>query len=591
MWVLFFITWLLVLVPACGSDGSKPDATENNGFDMGNPFEENYIVHWLTGSDQSIDYEGNRYDELLLEEIFNVDIRIWRLSPEDRYIFKMYLESGNLPDVGFYGSLASIDTSYSKEDLHNKGFIQPVPMNALKTHMPSLYRIYENNTQYYTYCQADEKIIYSLPIIAVNHMIPRYVNLFNYDWLLNIGFQFDNLLECRFPQTPEYESYEGKLYFASNKLSIDEFTDILRKFTYDDPDGNGEDDTYGLYKDTYSNIIVQLFGQIAYMINYDEELDRCIPYFADRKQKDLIVWEAEAIKEGFVVARGINSQNKPPVTSQQYGYVNVPLATVFTNIARTSTLPVVFNREVVTTIPSEFDPVLPKGDARYVIMPVPGEKGGFAAYDYSLYVKGNEYVFARMEQDKMDRILSMLEYAFFGENNFFFLYGKENVHFIWSGEPYASVPVMKDPRTLDEPYRAETLMGQLGNIYFRMDPFYLFNYESSIVNFYRYFFNYYTYEDLFIAPYKYFAPSALTNDPFDGNKNAYYNLISPLNSLKNEVMNGYVTDIEQAFDQYLTLLYQDRDFQKLLEYINDDRFVRYKGSIVIDENENRGTGG
>lgn len=581
---IFLIVLTMVLVPACQPDGNKPVITDNTDFDVKNPFEKKYIVHWLTGSEKSINYEGNRHDELLLEEMFNLDIRIWRLTPEDHYMFRTYLESGNLPDIGFYGMLVFWYSDYSKEDLYNKGFSQPIPVNSLKTHMPSLFRIYENNPQYYTYCRINENELYSLPIVAVNNMIPRYINLFNYDWLQNIGFQFDHLEECRFPKTPEYEAYEGRLYFASNKLSIDQFTDILRKFTYDDPDGNGKDDTYGLFQDSYSNIISQLFGQKGYMIKYDKDLDKCIPNFADKNGKDRLVWEAEAIKEGFVITRGINSQNKPPVTTQQYGYVNVPFATVFTNIAKTPAMPSVFNNSTGTTIPSKFDPVLPEGDARYVIMPVPGENGGFEAWDNSLYTKGNEYVFARMEQDKMNRILSMLEYAFFGKDNMYFLYGKENIHFKWSGEPYASVPVIKDPKTLEEPYRSDTTMGQLGNIYFRTDPFYLFNYESSIVNFYKYFFTYSLYEDLFIVPYKFIATRTIVDDLFNGNFDTYNNLISPLFSLNNDVMSGYVTDIEKAFDNYLTFLYNNKDFQKLLEYINDDRFVKYKGSLVIDEN-------
>jgi len=188
-----------------------------------------------------------------------------------------------------------------------------------------------------------------------------------------------------------------------------------------------------------------------------------------------------------------------------------------------------------------------------------------------------------MEKDKMDRILSMLEYTLFGNDRMYFLYGNENVHFKWSGEPYASVPVIKDPKTLEEPYRSETALGQLGNLYFRTDPFYLFNYESSIVNFYKYYFNYYTYEDLFIVPYKYIETETIVDEVFNGNFNTYNNLTIPVINLTNDVRNGYITDIEDAFDNYLNALYINPDFKKLLEYINDDRFVRYKGSLDISE--------
>lgn len=587
MIILLLITVTFTLC-ACNPD----DSQKSNGkkpLVPDNPYKERYTVHWLTGSEKSHDYEGNRWDELLLEELFNVDIRIWKVPPtvDGEIQFQQYLDAGDLPDIGFYGSLVSRNREYSKEKLYEAGFSKPVPTESLRMHLPSLYKAYENNPQYYSYCKINDKELYSLPIIAVNNMYPRLIGVFNFNWLKNIGFDFEHLHECNFPSTSDYDGYRGRLFFASNKLSIDQFTDILRKFTYDDPDQNGVDDTYGMYmKDEFDSICKPLFGLphgYSYQYTYDKDSGQCVPFFVSDSVKDMLNWQINGVTDGYLIIKGINSLNKPNAESGRYGCFDVQFATLFTNIQITSVLPSTFNPSTSTTIPSVYGPSLPDGNTKYVVMPVPGEKGGFSAYDYSLYTKGNEYIFANMEQAKMDRIFSMLEYAFFGNERLSFLFGIENIHFRWSGEPYASVPIFNDPRTLDAPYTAYTYMGQSGNIYFRTDPLYLFNYESSISTFYKYFFTYYTYNELFITPYKYIDIDEVVTDVFNGDFDKLISLTQPYFGMVRRIFQNQFTDIDKEYENYKNSLYMNRDFKKLLEFVNDDRFVRYNGVLKIED--------
>lgn len=193
---LLFITAFLLC--ACGSSASRKNK-ENIGMEQENPYKERYIVSWLTGSETSSEYEGDQWDERLLEELFNVDIRIWRVSPtvDGQYRFLQYLNAGDLPDVGFYGSLVSREAEYSKETLYEKGFIGAIPIEVLRTYLPSVYKLYEDNPLYYSYCKINDQELYSLPIIAVNNRYPRYIGLFHYEWLKNIGFEFENLFDSQ----------------------------------------------------------------------------------------------------------------------------------------------------------------------------------------------------------------------------------------------------------------------------------------------------------------------------------------------------------------------------------------------------------
>jgi hypothetical protein len=586
---LLFITAFLLC--ACGSSASRKNK-ENIGMEQENPYKERYIVSWLTGSETSSEYEGDQWDERLLEELFNVDIRIWRVSPtvDGQYRFLQYLNAGDLPDVGFYGSLVSREAEYSKETLYEKGFIGAIPIEVLRTYLPSVYKLYEDNPLYYSYCKINDQELYSLPIIAVNNRYPRYIGLFHYEWLKNIGFEFENLFECRFPDTPVYDSYRGRLLYASNKLSVEQFTEILHKLTFDDPDRNGLDDTFGMYmEDEFDRIGRDLFGfplQYAHMM-FDEKTEKCVPSFAVDTNKEMLNWQLNGVRDGYLVMKGINSSEKPDPKSGRYGYFRVQFADLFTNIQTVSSVPNVFNQSTITAAPWERHPLISNGKEKYVVMPVPGEKGGFSAYDYSLYVKGNEYVFARMEEDKRNRILSMLEYAFFGSEKNTFLFGIENVHFQWSGEPYKSVPIYKNPRMLEEPYTADSNPGHLGNLYFRTDPLHLFRYESSIAAFYQYFFTYYHYNDLFITPYKDINFDELLDNVFGGDIKRYNALSQTYFDIVRNVFRVPIIDIDKEFDQYKKALLGNPDFIKLLEYINDDRFLVYNDVLILEDEGRR----
>ncbi|MGI6563638.1 MAG: hypothetical protein ACOX3Q_13955 [Clostridia bacterium] len=65
--------------------------------------------------------------------------------------------------------------------------------------------------------------------------------MFRLDWLENLGYDFDDLYPV---------DYEEKIFITNRQFTFEEFNDILEAFTVADPDGNGEDDTYGyLYTD------------------------------------------------------------------------------------------------------------------------------------------------------------------------------------------------------------------------------------------------------------------------------------------------------------------------------------------------------
>ena len=72
-----------------------------------------------------------------------------------------------------------------------------------------------------------------------------HVNCFRLDWLENVGYDIDDLTEVKISYEPLSRASEGVMFLSNHVFSYEEFCDILRAFTEEDPDGNGIDDTFG----------------------------------------------------------------------------------------------------------------------------------------------------------------------------------------------------------------------------------------------------------------------------------------------------------------------------------------------------------
>ncbi|HBN84172.1 MAG TPA: hypothetical protein DDZ89_10035, partial [Clostridiales bacterium] len=69
-----------------------------------NPFAEKMEISWLCGTYTSHLYEEGRWDEVELEERFNVELDLWNILIHSGQMeqVEMMLAAGDVPDFGFY---------------------------------------------------------------------------------------------------------------------------------------------------------------------------------------------------------------------------------------------------------------------------------------------------------------------------------------------------------------------------------------------------------------------------------------------------------------------------------------------------------
>ena len=114
-------------------------------------------------------------------------------------------------------------------------FVLEVPYEAVHKYAPSLFNsLKEQAPDVWSYSYYEGKN-YGVPNVNQGHLyahIPQY----RQDWLENVGLDI--------PET------------------LDELHDVLKAFTFDDPDGNGKNDTYGYAPNSthYSGWFIDIFG-------------------------------------------------------------------------------------------------------------------------------------------------------------------------------------------------------------------------------------------------------------------------------------------------------------------------------------------
>ncbi len=105
------------------------------------------------------------------------------------------------------------------------------------------------------------------------------------DWLINIGYYTEKDGE-KIAKTPE---------------TIEEFQDVLMKFTKNDPDGNGKDDTYGISpfgKAFYMNPLYHAFGVTP---DYDLDVNNKGQYMLlTNEYKNFLSWAQKMYSNGYI---------------------------------------------------------------------------------------------------------------------------------------------------------------------------------------------------------------------------------------------------------------------------------------------------
>ncbi|AJY75342.1 extracellular solute-binding protein [Paenibacillus beijingensis] len=243
--VKVLVALLLVFLSACSgtNEGKGPESGANAGSSGTNQSQKNgadaqeepVTIKVMASFSSANPSPADQAFIKKIEEANNVKLE-FVVPPASGYQeqLQLTLVSGDYPDVVMFPS-ESADVYLNAV---NDGIL--VPVQSYLEQAPNLKK-YSYDVSFEALKTKQNEDIYGIPRTS----IARFDNfIVRKDWLDKIGFAVP-------------DNYE---------ITREQFTDILRKFTFDDPDNNGADDTYGYAGFLNANKVLQpvLNAQLGY---------------------------------------------------------------------------------------------------------------------------------------------------------------------------------------------------------------------------------------------------------------------------------------------------------------------------------------
>lgn len=252
------VVMALTTLAACNSSANVSSSASASASVQAEPLE----ITWVVYNQIGITPDNDSTVKKLIEEKFNVKLTIPQVDIHTAEQWNLYWASGNTPDCAFMNN-----TSSAVFKLADQGLVRSIPEGYLDTYMPeyleSLYTIVPEEIVKTQIKYKDEE--YIVPFANYTGNKP-YVTAIRKDWMDAVGV-------TELPTTP------------------DEMFELAKLFTFNDPDKNGANDTYGLhggsktrrymrfgYVHTYFNVWPDIFssqdGKIVYTSLTDPYLEQ-----------------------------------------------------------------------------------------------------------------------------------------------------------------------------------------------------------------------------------------------------------------------------------------------------------------------------
>jgi putative aldouronate transport system substrate-binding protein len=520
-----------------------------------NPFAEKMEITWLVGTYSSHLYEEGRWDELELEEKFNVDLKMWNIMVDSSNMeqVQMMLAAGDVPDYGFYYT--------SGQYLYEQGLGRTIPLNMMKEYYPSYYKKLMEDPVGLQFNKVPDKEgeYYGFTAFTCLTTHTYHIPMWRLDWLENIGYEMENLVPMVSTAFPEYSE---TVYYSTTQFTVDDVKEIYRAFTEDDPDGNGIDDTYGTaftntWYDVYSTYGMFGFDKDANHFYKDPVTGDYVIYYAYTPYKDSLDYLMEMLNKGYMRwVPGIDDYYSELIAIWKTGKTGFMNALLGSSILG-------YNQQAVNRPPLSILETEPT--ATFVVTPVPGS-GKFRPYWTFDWNSSTTYpVGINVSDAKLIRLMQLLEYAYFGEDWLRYKLGIEGVHYVWDSEPFKSSIILTDPEKIPPKYagKGTNIFGQFGNVNFISDNKMYFNYDAftnQIIDYYdEYFPGGYHSDNLWIRPDKYYSEFTMTPELYKEFRELRDETLPQINTVHNDfvnkVFNGQIANIHTEWEQYIEQIY------------------------------------
>ncbi|MBQ7793648.1 MAG: extracellular solute-binding protein [Clostridia bacterium] len=253
-------------------------------------------ITWM-GFPMDADGKADGYVEKTIEERFNVDIEpVFIRYSEYTDQKTMMFAGGKVPDV-----IYEMDPSHVQADA-DQGFLAKLDYSKIKEKAPDIFNVINDNQPLaWLYSRAEDEN-YGIPNLNyANDNIK--IGVWREDWLKNVGID-------KIPDT------------------VDEMGEALNKLTYNDPDGNGKNDTYGMSGTlAWNGMFIDIFGAYNSLpFGWIEKDGKVVYGGLQDETKDALTklaeWYADGVIHPDFITDSTSGTVKEKFVNGQIGYIS-----------------------------------------------------------------------------------------------------------------------------------------------------------------------------------------------------------------------------------------------------------------------------
>ena len=290
--ILLCVVMMMMSLAGCSKGNEEKDTnTTPTSQNIGvNDKEEKMTILWYNINPP---YEDDTWGEQEFEKLFDVDVEIVRAESADE--LSTLLAGGQIPDVMVLGTIEEVGT------YQRLGILSTVTEDEIKENMP----------QYYAMCkeQDDNFFTYSM-INGNNYGVPRLKAAGGI--AQGAVIRADWLEACGFTEVPK---------------TLEELEEVFTAFTFNDPDGNGVNDTYALSsgsdKENGKRFFSSIFG--AYGINpfcWTVQNNKAAFGFTTDECKDALKLLNSWYNKGLIDPEFVTDESRTSGTDIAYKFAN-----------------------------------------------------------------------------------------------------------------------------------------------------------------------------------------------------------------------------------------------------------------------------